>query len=146
MNFYLIVRWCSALFDRRVIGLFERTLSRIQQTGTHRNRLRPSRPRDASRSPIDPLLTLDDGLEAHVVFVVQRPDVNRFRPYREVDHEFAALLAEVRATGVRRPRGCDGVRAATLPAVGPSTAGRCALNAAAGRYKRPDRCGTDLPA
>jgi sugar fermentation stimulation protein A len=40
------------------------------------------------------------GQEAHVVFVVQRPDVERFRPYREVDPEFADLLARVRESGV----------------------------------------------
>lgn len=41
-----------------------------------------------------------DGVETHVVFVVQRPDVERFRPYRDVDPEFAALLGRVREAGV----------------------------------------------
>lgn len=41
-----------------------------------------------------------DGREAHVAFVVQRPDVDRLRPYREVDPEFAELLARVREAGV----------------------------------------------
>lgn len=41
-----------------------------------------------------------EGHEAHVVFVVQRPDVDRFRPYREVDPEFAALLSRVHEHGV----------------------------------------------
>lgn len=43
---------------------------------------------------------VDDGYDAHVVFVVQRPDVDRFQPYRDVDPEFAELLAQVRDTGV----------------------------------------------
>jgi sugar fermentation stimulation protein A len=34
------------------------------------------------------------------VFVVQRPEVGRFRPYRNVDPEFAELLARVREAGV----------------------------------------------
>lgn len=41
-----------------------------------------------------------DGRETHVVFVVQRPDVDRFRPYRTVDPEFAELLSRARETGV----------------------------------------------
>lgn len=41
-----------------------------------------------------------EGTEAHVVFVVQRPDVRALRPYREVDPEFADLLGRVRAAGV----------------------------------------------
>lgn len=42
----------------------------------------------------------EDGYETHVVFVVQRPGVDRFRPYHEVDPEFAELLARVRDIGV----------------------------------------------
>lgn len=38
--------------------------------------------------------------EAHVVFVVQRPDVARLRPYRAVDPAFADLLERARAAGV----------------------------------------------
>lgn len=34
------------------------------------------------------------------MFVVQRPDVDRFRPYREVDPDFADLLARVPHAGV----------------------------------------------
>ncbi|MFC6719104.1 DNA/RNA nuclease SfsA [Natrialbaceae archaeon GCM10025810] len=44
--------------------------------------------------------SLEDGYEAHVAFVVQRPDVERFRPYREVDPAFASLLERVRDAGV----------------------------------------------
>lgn len=42
----------------------------------------------------------EEGYETHVVFVVQRPDVERFQPYRDVDPEFADLLATVRDAGV----------------------------------------------
>lgn len=42
----------------------------------------------------------ENGTEAHLVFVVQRPDVDRLVPYREVDPAFAELLARVRAAGV----------------------------------------------
>ncbi len=41
-----------------------------------------------------------DGVEAHLVFVVQRPDVERFRPFREVDPAFADLLVQVSDAGV----------------------------------------------
>ncbi|MDS0301073.1 DNA/RNA nuclease SfsA [Halogeometricum sp. S1BR25-6] len=34
------------------------------------------------------------------MFVVKRPDVERFLPHRAVDSEFAELLARVRDTGV----------------------------------------------
>lgn len=40
------------------------------------------------------------GREAHLVFVIQRPDANRLRPFREVDPAFADLLEEVRNVGV----------------------------------------------
>ena len=43
---------------------------------------------------------LQEGTEAHVVFVVQRPDVVALAPYREVDPEFADLLARVAEAGV----------------------------------------------
>jgi len=43
---------------------------------------------------------LEDGVEAHLVFVVQRPDVVALRPYRAVDPEFADLLARVQEAGV----------------------------------------------
>mgnify|MGYP006299012195 CR=1 FL=1 len=41
-----------------------------------------------------------DGTEAHVVFVVQRPDARRVTPYRSVDPAFAARLTRVAETGV----------------------------------------------
>lgn len=41
-----------------------------------------------------------NGTETHVVFVIQRPDAQELRPFREVDPDFADLLTEVRAAGV----------------------------------------------
>jgi len=43
---------------------------------------------------------VEAGHEAHLTFVVQRPDVTRVRPFRAVDPAFADRLAEVRAAGV----------------------------------------------
>lgn len=43
----------------------------------------------------------DNGYETHVIFVVQRPDVECFRPYREVDPDFADLLAHIQNKGVK---------------------------------------------
>lgn len=43
---------------------------------------------------------VEDGREAHVVFVIQRPDAERLRPFRAVDPDFADLLAGVRRAGV----------------------------------------------
>jgi sugar fermentation stimulation protein A len=61
----------------------------------------PDRQTERGRRHLRSLEALrESGREAHVVFVVQRPDVERFRPYRDVDPEFAALLARVRETGV----------------------------------------------
>ncbi len=61
----------------------------------------PDRQTERGRRHLRSLEALrEDGHETHVVFVVQRPDVDRFRPYREVDPEFAELLARVRETGV----------------------------------------------
>lgn len=61
----------------------------------------PDRQTERGRRHLRSLETLGgDGYETHVVFVVQRPDVERFQPYREVDPEFAELLARVRESGV----------------------------------------------
>ncbi len=61
----------------------------------------PDRQTERGRRHLRSLEALhEDGYETHVVFVVQRPDVERFRPYREVDPEFADLLAAVREAGV----------------------------------------------
>jgi sugar fermentation stimulation protein A len=61
----------------------------------------PDRQTERGRRHLRSLEALcEDGRETHIVFVVQRPDVDRFRPYRDVDPEFAELLARVRETGV----------------------------------------------
>lgn len=61
----------------------------------------PDRQTERGRRHLRSLRALHDaGHEAHVAFVVQRPDVDRLRPYRAVDPEFADLLADVRAAGV----------------------------------------------
>ena len=61
----------------------------------------PDRQTERGRRHLRSLETLRaDGYETHVVFVVQRPDVERFRPYRAVDPEFAESLARVQETGV----------------------------------------------
>ena len=61
----------------------------------------PDRPTERGRRHLRSLESLvDDGVEAHLVFVVQRPDVERWEPFREVDPEFADLLAQVVDAGV----------------------------------------------
>ncbi|MFB6138805.1 MAG: DNA/RNA nuclease SfsA [Halosimplex sp.] len=61
----------------------------------------PDRPTERGRRHLESLESLvADGVEAHLVFVVQRPDVERWEPFREVDPEFADLLARVADAGV----------------------------------------------
>jgi len=61
----------------------------------------PDRQTERGRRHLRSLRTLqEDGIETHVVFVVQRPDVDVLRPYRAVDPDFAALLRTVRTAGV----------------------------------------------
>ena len=61
----------------------------------------PDRQTERGRRHLRSLEALcEDGHETHVVFVVQRPDVEHFQPYRAVDPEFAELLAQVQETGV----------------------------------------------
>ena len=61
----------------------------------------PDRPTERGRRHLRSLESLvEDGFEAHVVFVIQRPDVDRFEPYRDVDPDFAELLARVQSAGV----------------------------------------------
>ena len=40
------------------------------------------------------------GLLTYVVFIVQRPDANSFRPFEEVDPKFATILREAKLGGV----------------------------------------------
>lgn len=62
----------------------------------------PDRPTERGRRHLRSLIDLASraGVEAHVLFVVQRPDAARVRPFREVDPDFAALLSEAEDDGV----------------------------------------------
>jgi sugar fermentation stimulation protein A len=61
----------------------------------------PDRPTERGRRHLRSLEALHgDGTEAHLVFVVQHPAAERVRPFREVDPEFADLLARVADAGV----------------------------------------------
>jgi len=61
----------------------------------------PDRQTERGRRHLRSLESLHGGgTETHLAFVVQRPDVERFRPFRDVDPEFADLLARVSDAGV----------------------------------------------
>lgn len=61
----------------------------------------PDRPTERGRRHLRSLTALaEEGIESHVVFVVQRPDADRLRPFREVDPEFAYRLGEAANAGV----------------------------------------------
>lgn len=61
----------------------------------------PDRPTERGRRHLRSLTELArNGTECHVVFVIQRPDADRIQPFREVDPEFADLLAGAAAAGV----------------------------------------------
>lgn len=61
----------------------------------------PDRQTERGRRHLASLRSLHEGgPEAHVVFVVQRPDVERLRPFRAVDPEFAARLEDAESAGV----------------------------------------------
>lgn len=61
----------------------------------------PDRQTERGRRHLRSLRVLqENGHETSVVFVVQRPDVTRFQSYRDVDPEFAELLADVQTAGV----------------------------------------------
>ncbi len=61
----------------------------------------PDRQTERGRRHLRSLETLSEtGVEAHVVFVIQRPDVDDFVPYREIDPEFANLLHRIRGDDV----------------------------------------------
>lgn len=61
----------------------------------------PDRQTERGRRHLRELDSLvEAGHEAYVVFVVQRPDAETFRPYRSVDPEFAELLERVSNSGV----------------------------------------------
>lgn len=61
----------------------------------------PDRQTERGRRHLQTLTDLvEDGTEAHLLFVAQRPDIARVEPFREVDPEFADLLGEAENTGV----------------------------------------------
>ena len=61
----------------------------------------PDRPTERGRRHLRSLESLvSDGTACTIVFVVQRSDAERFRPFDTVDPEFAELLARVHETGV----------------------------------------------
>jgi sugar fermentation stimulation protein A len=61
----------------------------------------PDRPTERGRRHLGSLQSLvENGTEAHLVFVVQRPDVVRWAPFHDVDPEFADLLGRVVESGV----------------------------------------------
>lgn len=61
----------------------------------------PDRPTKRGRRHLEDLRELQEGgTKTHVVFVIQRPDADRFEPNRPVDPEFATLLGEAEAAGV----------------------------------------------
>lgn len=62
----------------------------------------PDRPTERGRRHLRSLQSLaETGVDCQVVFVVQRPDAEALEPYREVDPEFADLLARVSEAGVQ---------------------------------------------
>lgn len=62
----------------------------------------PDRPTERGRRQLRSLTTAvrERDRECHVVFVVQRPDVERVQPFREVDPVFADRLLTAREAGV----------------------------------------------
>lgn len=61
----------------------------------------PDRQTERGRRHLRSLRDLvESGVDARLVFVVQRPDVAVLRPFRDVDPEFADLLAAARDAGV----------------------------------------------
>lgn len=61
----------------------------------------PDRPTERGRRHLKALAEMASaGLLTYVVFIVQRPDANLFRPFKEVDPEFATILEEAKLEGV----------------------------------------------
>ncbi|MEM2212657.1 MAG: DNA/RNA nuclease SfsA [Candidatus Nezhaarchaeales archaeon] len=61
----------------------------------------PDAPSERGRRHVASLRrVLLEGLEAYVVFIVQRPDAKAFRPYYEVDPKFSEELVEAAREGV----------------------------------------------
>lgn len=62
----------------------------------------PDRPTERGRRQLQSLIDLvqEPQTEAFVVFVVQRPDAECFRPFKSIDPEFATLLTRAADAGV----------------------------------------------
>lgn len=61
----------------------------------------PDRPTERGRRHLQALSEMTSaGLLTYVVFIVQRPDAKSFRPFKEVDPEFAVILKEANSKGV----------------------------------------------
>ncbi len=61
----------------------------------------PDSPTKRGRRHLRSLIGLEsEGLDNHVVFVVQREDSETFQPFRKVDPKFADLLTEAKRKGV----------------------------------------------
>lgn len=61
----------------------------------------PDRPTERGRRHLRELIELQEGgTETHLVFVIQRPDGEWFRPNASVDPELATLVSEAIETGV----------------------------------------------
>lgn len=62
----------------------------------------PDRPTERGRRHLKLLTGLAaSGNECYIIFIIQRPDARRFRPFVEVDPEFAELLKKAAAVGVK---------------------------------------------
>jgi sugar fermentation stimulation protein A len=61
----------------------------------------PDRPTERGRRHLQTLSEMASAsLLTYVVFIVQRPDARLFRPFKEVDPEFAVILKEANSKGV----------------------------------------------
>lgn len=61
----------------------------------------PDRPTKRGRRHLRSLRKIvGKGEEAYIFFIVQRPDAKEFRPFRDIDEEFANILSEVSSSGV----------------------------------------------
>ena len=62
----------------------------------------PDRPTERGRRHLAALSELaGGGTKCFIMFIVQRPDVRRFEPFREIDPEFADMIGEAVKKGVK---------------------------------------------
>lgn len=61
----------------------------------------PDRPPKRGRRHLRSLMKLSkEGFETSIVFIIQRPDGEKFRPFRKIDPKFSDLLSEAMGSGV----------------------------------------------